>query len=304
MTTKKKSASKGSSGRASVGKKSAGKSGSMTASAKTKRALSPEEELAAMVAELEAEEVGGSNLSSLDRAFLGRLLRFLSGIQERRYIKRAFFEGYDDEEHAEGWRHFEAGSGRHRKLHLAFEGDFTPDALRDPDKQRIFDEVDRFENLWFPRARAIIDRVVPDDQVERFQRAFFRDLSQQPAGPLVIDSVSVFLDRVEALETSREPGAQEVRAKLRARGLTEKHIAAMRVILDSVKTAKIAIERRSEEAREADRAQKLGMKEARKWWKDWATTLRPRFDVREQILLGLTEMRINRVPPAEGTPPG
>lgn len=295
MTTKKKSASRGSSAQGSVQKKSGVK---RAPEPLEKHALPPEEELAAMVAELEGESVGAGRLTPHDRIFLARLVRLLSGILSPRFARRAALEGYSMDEHLEGWRLFDTASGRHRTLAMAFEGDVAPETFLDPEKKRIFEQIDSFENLWFPRARFIIARFVPAEHVERFQSAFFRDLKQQPMGPLVVDSVSVFLDRVEALDASDEPGAKEVAATLRRRGLTAKRIATMRELIETVRTSTIPVARRTEEAREADRLQQLGLEQARSWWNDWATTLRPVFDVREQIVLGLAELRVEKLPPA------
>ncbi len=293
MATKKKAASKGSPKRGSVPSKKAVSPG----------ALRPEEELASMMADLGEEEVGSGKLTSEDRVFLARMVRFLMGIHGARYAQRAFAEGYTQEEHDEGWRLFEAASGRHRSLALAFEGDALPDALVDEKKWEIYKLLDRFENTWFPRARAIIDRVVPEEHIARFRAAFFKDLRQQPNGPLVVDSVAVFLDRVEALATSAEPGAADVRKKLAERGLTKEKMDAVRAVLASVRTAALPAPGRSDAAREADRQQEIGLRKARAWFNDWGVTLRPRMNAREQIVLGLSELRFERVPAAPVAPP-
>lgn len=40
-------------------------------------------------------------------------------------------------------------------------------------------------------------------------------------------------------------------------------------------------------------AQRETLENLRLWWNDWATTLRPAFDMREQVSLGLTEVKFS-----------
>jgi hypothetical protein len=129
---------------------------------------------------------------------------------------------------------------------------------------------------------------------------FFRELSQQPLGPLVLDSVSTFLDRVEGLEDSKQPGAKEVLSTLRARGLTEAVFSDMRQKVSRARSGLPGRRRAVDPAehRSALETQQQALRDLRLAWNDWATSLRPLYDVREQIHLGLTDIKLR----AESTP--
>lgn len=104
----------------------------------------------------------------------------------------------------------------------------------------MLQQLDDFETEWFPRTRRIIERFTPEGHRQGLLDAFFRDLQQQPIGPLVVGSVSTFLDRVEALEKSTVPGAAKVRSVLAARGVDAAHIARLRKTLDEARALKAA----------------------------------------------------------------
>jgi hypothetical protein len=99
------------------------------------------------------------------------------------------------------------------------------------ERMRTLQEIDSFENLWFPRMRTLIPRLIPKDNAARFTAAFFEDLSQKPLGPEVVDAVKTFLNRVEELKSSTEPGARKLYKTLGERGLTPKKIEAMRGLI-------------------------------------------------------------------------
>lgn len=250
---------------------------------------------------LDASELGGLPLAYEDRQLLGRVARFLATIVAAPLLRRAVGAGYSRAEHDELWRLYLAASGRDRPLDFAFA---AIDGARGGDVGEVLRALDAFENEWLPKARAIAQRRVPEAHVERFVAAFFKDLQQQPLGPLVIDSVATFVDRVEALATSPEPGADLVLRDLRQRGLTDAKLASVRALLGEAKGGKPR-ERPAVDAdamREAHALQKRALRELRLAWNDWATTLRQVFGVREQLQLALTEVKVRAE--AEGpTPP-
>ena len=175
-------------------------------------------------------EVGDDNpaatattLSTSDRVFLARAQRFLVGIQDSEFTARALRQGYSDAEHKRGFALFREAMGEGRPL----EHWFRESALADDGGGRAETllALDTFENLWFPRVRAIIRRMVPSDHRDAFEASFFKDLEQQPLGPGVVGSVSGLLTRVEGLAMSAQPGAKEVLETLRARGLTLSRVA-------------------------------------------------------------------------------
>jgi hypothetical protein len=157
-------------------------------------------------------------------------------------------------------------------------------------------ELDTFENVWFPRMRAIIRRVVPKPQRETFTAAFFKDLAQQPLGPAVVGSVAKFIARVQDLAASSDPAAKEVHTTLRQRGLTDAKLESIKVLLQAAKGGatpgnKPAVAVTEEDLEQARMAQLQALESLRDWFNDWATTLRSRFGVRDQLRLGLTVRR-------------
>lgn len=245
--------------------------------------------------ELGTDELSGSALSYADRQLLGRVGRFLAVIVVPRLLRRAVGAGYSREEHDELWKLYVSAAGRDQPLSFAFaavEGEGSNG------QGKIIAELDAFENEWLPKARAIIERRVPQAHVDRFVQAFFTDLSQQPLGPAVIDSTSTFLDRVEALASSKEPGADVVLSTLRARGLSDAKIASIRGLIAKSRRGQPA-ERKDvdvEAWQEARDRQTQALRELRLAWIDWGTTLRPVYSVPEQIQLGLSEVRVRAEP--------
>lgn len=248
--------------------------------------------------ELGGEELVGSSLSHTERQLLGRVARFLSTILQPRLLRRAVGAAYSREEHEELWSLFVTASGREQSLSFAFAA-FESDGKGGRDE--LLTALDAFENEWFPKARAILERRAPEGSAARFVQAFFKDLAQQPFGPLVIDSVATFLDRVEALASSPEPGADVVLAHLRARGLTEAKVSATRALVAEARLGRpsAAPPIDPEAWREAQARQEKALRDLQLAWIDWGTTLRPLYSVPEQIQLGLTEVRVR----AETPPP-
>lgn len=236
--------------------------------------------------------VDGSALPAADQRFLGRVLRFLVGISSPSYVRRARREGYTAEEHKLGWKYVRAAAGEERPLDHWFEEQVV-EGSKDIERASMLQQVDAFENLWFPRMRAIIRRVVPADHREAFAGAFFKDLAQQPLGPTVVASVRTFLTRVDGLRGSGQVGAKEVLAMLETRGLTPKRIERTKALLDELEAAGAVPGRNAtrEEVGAAQARQREAVEATRDWFNDWATTLRPFFNAREQLALGLTVVK-------------
>lgn len=240
------------------------------------------------------EEFALGDLQSTDRQFLARVARFLIAIQSPKYMRRALRSGYVPSEHQEGWALWSTAAGRDRPLeHHLGAAEITVSG-NDPERLATLQRLDEFENRWFPRVRAVIQRVMPEGPREKMESAFFKDLSQQPLGPLVVDSVSTFLSRLEGLRTSKESGAKAVYDTLVKRGLTPAVLATIRKDVDGIKapgSLPVVSPNTAEIAK--GRASQLGALDAlRRWWNDWGTTLRPSFDMREQVALGLTEVKV------------
>ncbi len=238
------------------------------------------------------EEIGEANMNAADRQLLGRVVRFLYTITAPTFLRRALRAGYGREEHEALWQLFTRAAGRDQSLETSFG--LAGTEVGSSERQHLLLEIDAFENLWFPRTRAIIARVVPQANVEQFQQAFFRDLSQQPFGPLVLDSVSTFLSRVAGLEGSEQPGARAVLDTLQRRGLTEAVRSDMSAKIGRARLGAVGASPRvnTEALQSAVNAQQQALRELRLAWADWSTTLRTLYDVREQVQLGLTEVRV------------
>jgi hypothetical protein len=253
----------------------------------------------------EDDVVEASSISARDQRFLGRVMRFLVAIQTPAFLVRAKREGYTAEEHAEGWALWRKAAGETRPLDHWFAEQGAAAAQGNGETQAILQEIDAFENRWFPRTRNIIRRVVPRDQRDAFVAAFFKDLEQQPLGPGVVGSVSTYLGRVADLETSKAPGAKKVHATLRARGLSADRTARVQTLIASVgganaEHAKPAVSAAQIAAAQAAQAEAL--EDLRDWFNDWGTTLRDVFGARDQIRLGLAVPKHGTAAEAEDAP--
>jgi hypothetical protein len=239
------------------------------------------------------EEIGPADLTSAERQFLGRTARFLIGIQSPRHLRRAARVGYGPEDHQEGWDTWGTAAGRKCPLSHMF-AEVAIDMSATGEVQAKLRTLDEFENMWFPRTRAMIPRLVPAATRDAFAAAFFRNLQQQPLSPLVVDSVATFLERVEALETSPEPGAARLFASLVKRGLGKRKRDEMHGLVAELRSAATppAPPKEVRDVLQAREAQQAALADLRLWWNDWSVTLRPLFDAREQIILGLAEMHI------------
>lgn len=251
------------------------------------------------------DEVTPTALGAEDWALIEKVNTFLFHIQA--YAARARLHGYDDEEHEHGKALVARASGRDRPLsHWIEEGRQAGDpAQLTAEQLRLLQELDAFENAWFPRIRGILQRAVPAQKFERFQAAFFKDLKQQPLSPAVIDSVSTLLDRFEALAESTEPGAKEAHKLGVKRGLTGEKLTDLRALLQkarkNVATAAPKASISAQELADARADQLAAVGELRRWYNDWAATFRTVFGPRVLIRLGLATLK--RSPKEEGEDP-
>lgn len=147
-----------------------------------------------------------TNLSSVELAFLQRVMRFLVNVLTPAYADKARREGYSSQEHALGWKILRTAAGETRPFEQWVREQEVADGKggEGGSQRRLLEEIDEFENTWFPRTRAIIRRVVAKDRRDRFAAAFFKDLVQQPLGPAVVGSVSTYVKRIEGLEATAE----------------------------------------------------------------------------------------------------
>lgn len=235
-----------------------------------------------------------TTVTRTQRRMLGRVMRFLVSIQTHDYVRRARRVGYSEAEHREGWGLWRRAAGEDRPLDHYFTEQQLGGGADYAALLPALQEIDTFENTWFPRTRAIIRRVVPAARRAEFAAAFFHDLEQQPLGPGVIGSVSKYLVRVDSLATTALPGAKEVRETLARRGLTEMAVGRMREVILALMgppsvQAPMAVS--PADIERAQRAQLEAFEGLRDWFNDWATMLRSVFSLRDRIQLGLTIMK-------------
>ncbi len=173
-----------------------------------------------------------------------RVLRLLLGLRNPRVASAMSAYGLNEEEIQEGWNLLQTlGRGR-----LGV----TPVP---PSDAKTIEELDAWENRWFPIADASLLRRYP-----AVHARVFLNLSQTE-GPEVAVSVGTFLDRWEQLGASDGPyGPEGAKAKelLTARGMTPAVIDAARTLLAQLRkvapapTPPSAEEQRAELARAED----------------------------------------------------
>ncbi|WP_437729727.1 hypothetical protein [Sorangium sp. So ce1335] len=240
-------------------------------------------------------------LTAAEQELLGRALRFLVNVQAAPFIARARREGYTPDEHREGWRLLKVASGEQRPIEHLFVEAPCGGAVEGAERLRLLQAVDAFESTWFPRARAIIRRVVPRERRGGFEAAFFKNLEQQPPGPAASMSVATFLRRVEGLARNSDEDARKVHRTLAARGLTDERMQQARELIGKLEAGAPAQPPRipAAELEWAWKEQRAALEGLRGWFNDWATTLRQVFPVKVQIQLGLTAVKRTAAAPGE-----
>ena len=236
--------------------------------------------------------INASPLNSYQKNRLDLAQRLLVGIADARLATIANMQGYDEAEHNLGWQLFNKASGADRPFqHFLTQAEAATqsnDILK-----AIFREVDHFENIWLPRMRMAISRFIPSEKREEVLAAFFSDLSQEPEGPKVLRSVSVFLGRYRELIESEVAGTPELAQSMAKRGLTDEVIEAMEQKIKRASSMQespsLPVEAAAIEA--ANQAQLQAFEELNAWYNDWSTTLRTAFGARDLIHLGLRSIK-------------
>ncbi|WP_437602491.1 hypothetical protein WMF28_12830 [Sorangium sp. So ce590] len=230
-------------------------------------------------------------LTAAEQDLLERSLKLLVNIQTTPFSARARREGYTTDEHREGWRLLRIASGEEKPLDHLFVEVANGGVLQGAERLRLLQDVDAFENMWFPRTHVVIRRIVPRARRDAFEAAFFKNLEQQPLGPAVIVSVRTFLSRLDGLSQSSDEDAKKVRQTLVRRGLTEEKLKDVRDLLGRLEVGGGPLPQRKVSAAElakAQQAQREALDDLRDWFNDWATTFRQVFGTKAQLKLGLT----------------
>jgi hypothetical protein len=188
-----------------------------------------------------------------------------------------------------------AGGATSVELNAASGALQLADAQANAARARRLKQIDTFENTWFPRTRAIIRRVVTNGTAEAYAAAFFADIEQQPLGPRVVGSVSIYLLRVASLDTTPGSTGAQVRELLRERGLTDERIASVVALVNEAKSFDLGVlptnGPTAEEIAAASARRAEALTRLVRLYDDWATTFRSVFNAREQLKLGLTNAK-------------
>ncbi|WP_434045172.1 MULTISPECIES: hypothetical protein [Sorangium] len=139
-----------------------------------------------------------------------RVLLLLMGLRKNKVAAALVAHGFSDDDLSEGWRLLQ----RVTRTRLGFV------ATAAATDTGLINELDAWENKWFPIASATLKRHAP--QAHAF---VFRNLTQTE-GAAVLVSVSTFVERWESLGKSKEKGGpdaegDEARKILAKRGLTK-----------------------------------------------------------------------------------
>ncbi|WP_437508280.1 hypothetical protein [Sorangium sp. So ce1099] len=139
-----------------------------------------------------------------------RVLLLLMGLRKNKVAAALVAHGFSDDDLSEGWRLLQ----RVTRTRLGFV------ATAAATDTGLINEIDAWENKWFPIASATLKRHTP--QAHAF---LFRNLTQTE-GAAVLVSVSTFVERWESLGKSKEKGGpdaegDEARKILAKRGLTK-----------------------------------------------------------------------------------
>jgi hypothetical protein len=218
-----------------------------------------------------------------DTALLARAHRLLHGIDAPPFMRVAIDHGYTPSVHATGWSLYRnAGGDAPPPRTLA-----TPPSS-EPSLAREARELHAFAELWFLRTKAILRRVVPLRRRDAFEAEFFEGLSLDGDIDVLICSLRTFFQRFERLPTHPTPGTRTLAVMLRARGLTDPHIAAIRArldVLDAARTIPAAPLPPPPTAMDERHAARSAL---RAWYRTWSDVLKGCFPPRQCARLGLT----------------
>lgn len=226
---------------------------------------------------------------------LAQIRRFLTGVAEPQIAPIAARVGYNAGEHEFGWTNLNVAQGSDLpfEYHLSEAQQWV---VREASSAQVarYRELDQFENKWFPRMRAAIQRFMEPDQRAIFEAAFFADLGQQPMGPALVTSVETFLNRLTETATSTVPGVKETVASLRQKGLTEELLAKMRLCVEECKKeGSVAPSPLVDPAviAASARERRAAYDRVNRWFIDWGATLRSELSYQQRVHLGLSERK-------------
>ena len=185
-----------------------------------------------------------------------RVLRFLRGLSQPRVADALAAHGFTQADWNEGWQLLQSATGRW----LLRE---QPAKAPDP---TVIEELDAWENRWFPVAEATLRRRKPEiaDKV-------FLNLAQT-SGIEVAVSVSTFVQRLRLLEKDVS-GGPEALALLKTRGLTEDVLKHAELLLKRFGNVTFSPPKASDPAA-AQAMREKAEDELWAWYMEWSTIAR------------------------------
>jgi hypothetical protein len=195
-------------------------------------------------------------LSIGDKAI--RVLRLLLGLRNQRVASAMALYGMREEDVDEGWKLLQALRG----VRLGIRPIGAADV-------KTIEEIDAWENRWFPVADATLSRRFP-----AVQARLFMNLSQTE-GPEVVVSVGTFVDRVDEMAKADGPyGPEGPKALelLATRGITKGVIEQARTLLGTLRKVQPPAPAPSREEQQAEAARAEDALWA--WYLEWSRIAR------------------------------
>lgn len=181
-----------------------------------------------------------------------RVLKFLEASVDPRINPPLAAAGYGNEDVEEGWELL-------RRAGLVRKVQEQPT----PVSPRVREDLDRFENYWFPIVSASLKRRFPEIHAKVFQNL------HREEGASVAINVSIFLERVRQIPQQQQ-GAEAIRL-LQTRGLTEEVLQEAEQLVADFTAVQPAPPHDLEELRaEHERA----VDAAWQWYLEWSTIAR------------------------------
>lgn len=191
-----------------------------------------------------------AKLSTADKAH--RVLTFLQGLSNPKAILALKSAGFSEADLDEGWNLL-------RELRPV---DFEP--LPEREAPRTLEELDAWENHWFPVAKATLAHRFPSIHDELFRNI------HQTMGLDVLNSVGVFLERLAGLEHRKDTEAKAARALLTKRGLNRRFVDQALALLAQIQRIPEALP----EPRDTKEALKAREAALWAWYLEWSAIAR------------------------------
>ncbi|CAN90431.1 hypothetical protein predicted by Glimmer/Critica [Sorangium cellulosum So ce56] len=215
-----------------------------------------------------------------------RVLLLLLGLRKNKVAAALVAHGFSDDDLAEGWRLLQ----RVTRTRLGF---VATAAAADTG---LINEIDAWENKWFPIASATLKRHTP--QAYAF---VFRNLAQTE-GAAVLVSVGTFVERWEKLARSKEKGGpdaqgDEARKILTKRGLTKAVVDEAKELL--ARAGKLESTAEVPPAAATDEDFDTAEQELWDWYLEWSTIVQTAIKDRRLLReLGFRRASTSRAAPA------